>query len=184
MQVCGSNSDSPQGVMVWAAIDDKGALVFKRCPPKMKAVDYRGVLGSALPFIRRRSSSWKFQQDGAPVHRARATFAWLNTNSVRMLNKGQWPAHSPDMNPIEHLWPMVSTSHIHFRSPASFLEKCSQVVTTCGLNWIRPSNPFSRPTSRCCMPPCPTDWRPCGSRGVVTHATNGVMYHLCHHLVW
>ena len=25
-----------------------------------------------------------------------------------MFNSGEWPANSPDMNPIEHVWPMVS----------------------------------------------------------------------------
>ena len=25
-----------------------------------------------------------------------------------MFNNGDWPANSPDMNPIEHVWPLVS----------------------------------------------------------------------------
>ena len=26
---------------------------------------------------------------------------------VKLLNSGEWPPQSPDMNPIEQLWPMV-----------------------------------------------------------------------------
>ena len=44
----------PQGLMVWAAMNGRGELVLRRCPPKMKALDYQTILGSALSFIRRR----------------------------------------------------------------------------------------------------------------------------------
>jgi hypothetical protein len=41
----------PQGLMVWAAINGKGDLILKRCPPKVKAKDYQDILASAKRFI-------------------------------------------------------------------------------------------------------------------------------------
>ena len=46
-------------------------------------------------------------QDGASPHRALSTVAWLNKKRVRRLNAGVWPPQSPDLNPIEHLRPIV-----------------------------------------------------------------------------
>ena len=42
-----------------------------------------------------------FQHDNARPHTARVTANFLAQNNVNVL---PWPALSPDMNPIEHIW--------------------------------------------------------------------------------
>jgi len=46
-----------------------------------------------------------FQQDNAPCHRAQKTQDWLEEKGI---NTFDWPAHSPDLNPVENLFGMLA----------------------------------------------------------------------------
>ncbi len=71
-----------------------------------------------------------FQQDLAPTHTAKGTKSWFNDHGVTVLD---WPANSPDLNPIENLWGIV-------KRKMKELIKCKTVTwMQCKSLWIKAS---------------------------------------------
>ena len=107
-------AEFPAKIMVWGAICSSGTLDLKFIDPGTKVnKEYyindvlRPVL---LPEAQRLypNGNWIFQQDGAPSHTANVTQDWLRQNCPDFINKQEWPARSPDLNPLDYgIWGML-----------------------------------------------------------------------------
>lgn len=96
-------------IMVWVAIRSDGNLWLRLCHDKTTSIDYiwmiQGFFEEDSVRTLGHEKGWYFQQDGARVHTSKQVLDYIDSTGFKLL---PWPAQSPDLSIVEHVWPMIS----------------------------------------------------------------------------
>lgn len=124
-------SQNPSKVMVFAGIHPGvGAsdLYFHDTTVDTEAYirSVDAVIAPLREKARAQGMRFYLQQDGAPVHTAALT-RFLLFNSYDMF--GPWPAHSPDLSPIEYFWALMKDRLGKLKFKVSTIDQLKSTLT-------------------------------------------------------
>lgn len=91
--------------MVWACFHGRTRGLLVPISESVTGIHYLRLIKRYLPRVIRSAlkihPTCSFQQDNAPVHKARIVMDWLENNYIDLEDH---PPYSPDINPIKHVW--------------------------------------------------------------------------------
>lgn len=102
-------------VMVWAGISTHRRTELHIVQGNMNAINYRDNILEAIvvPMVNQMGQGFTLMDDNARPHRARIITEFLLNHQIQRM---EWPAFSPDLNPIENIWAVLGT-RVRNRNP-------------------------------------------------------------------
>ncbi|GFW24227.1 transposable element Tcb1 transposase [Trichonephila clavipes] len=100
------HTDPAPGIMVWGGIGYHSRTPLVRIAGTLNSQRYISEMLEpvVLPYLQGLDTAI-FQQDKAQPHVARIVQRFFVNHQIELL---PWPAHSPDLSPIENMWSMVA----------------------------------------------------------------------------
>ncbi len=119
-------------LMVWGCMLWQGPGYACHIETKMDADLYCKILDedlqASLEHYDLEAADIIFQQDNDPKHTSKKAKKWFQTHGYQVL---EWPAQSPDLNPIEHLWDHLKRKLAEYPTqPTGIMELWARVQET------------------------------------------------------